>query len=317
MTANSQSSEAITNGSAKDAVPADVKATSEEKSVDREPNSVDEGKDGNEEPAVPAGSVSEVKNIYRSPKDSDGNWTWVDKYPEDVEDAAENEETEKFAVVVRNIKSQDSRKKLEADSIVVQSAWLKKALGVILKDYPGIACELKRLEFSAPFAPFVHRWAEFVEYMQRKDLDPTEKEHLDILHGILKYEIGDSIKAFEDYVVNGVITFKHLWMIFQPGSVVLGALRGPLSAFELDEAEYMANQCGNFLRIHCDCVDFGGKEFGRHKEKIDIPEFLGIKKITSLNAFPWAFHEDKVAVSASLIKRGELFEKLAGHQYKA
>ncbi|SPQ19199.1 5205ab59-1476-49f2-a0f2-aafccc9b002c [Thermothielavioides terrestris] len=74
-----------------------------------------------EKPKVPVGSVSEVKNIYKGASDEDGNWTWVDKYPDDVEEAAENEETATFAIVVRNQKSNDSRKKLEAHSIVVQS----------------------------------------------------------------------------------------------------------------------------------------------------------------------------------------------------
>jgi len=241
----------------------------------------------------------------------------VDKYPEDVQEAAENEETEKFAVVVRNVKSNDSRKKLEAHSIVIQSPWLKTALAQILKDYPGVACELKRLTFEAPFQPFVHRWAEFVEFMGDKSLDGTTKEHLTMLHDILQYEIGDSIKAFEDYVLNGVITFQHLWMIFQPGSLVLAAHKGPLSAFELDESEYMENQCGKFLQLRCDCIDYGGKNFGRYTEKINVSEFIGTKKITGLNAYPWAFHENPTAVRAALVKRGQIFENLAGHHYKA
>lgn len=161
---------------------------------------------------APVGSVSEVKNIYKSSKDKDGVWTWVNKYPEDVEEPAENAVTDTYAVLVRNVKSQDGRKKLEAHSIVVQSPWLQKALGdVILKDYPGVACELKRLTFEAPFKPFIHRWFELLEYMKRPDLEVTTKEHLTVLHDILQYEIGDSIKAYEDYVLNGVITFEHLW----------------------------------------------------------------------------------------------------------
>lgn len=161
---------------------------------------------------TPVGSVSEVKNIYKSSKDKDGVWTWVNKYPEDVAEPAENAVTDTYAVLVRNVKSQDGRKKLEAHSIVVQSPWLQKALGdVILKDYPGVACELKRLTFEAPFKPFIHRWFELLEYMKRPDLDIKTKEHLVILHDILQYEIGDSIKAYEDYVLNGLITFEHLW----------------------------------------------------------------------------------------------------------
>ncbi|WQF82149.1 Putative AAA+ ATPase domain, ATPase, AAA-type, core [Colletotrichum destructivum] len=298
-----------TNGNTEetDKASADTKADEKE-----EPKESKEPK----KPLAPFGSIASPKNIYKSPKDSDGNWTWVDKYPEDVEDAAENEETAQYAVVVRNVKSNDSRKKLEADSIVIQSPWLKKALADVLDGYTGVACELDRLEFEAPFRPFVHRWTEFRKYLDNRDLDDTTREHLAILHDILQYEIGHSIKAFEDYVVKGVITFEHLWMMFQPGAVVLAAHKGPLSAFELDETEYMENQCGKFLQLRADCVDYGGKTFGRHREKINIPEFLGTKKITGLNAYPWAFHPDREALRAALIRRGSIFEELAGHHYK-
>jgi hypothetical protein len=122
--------------------------------------SKDEAKEGEEKekPKVQVGSVAEAKNIYKGASDDDGNWTWVDKYPDDVEEAAENEETATFAVVVRNQKSNDSRKKLEAHSIIVQSPQIRAALAEIMADYPGVACELTRLEFEAPFKPFVHRW---------------------------------------------------------------------------------------------------------------------------------------------------------------
>ncbi|KAK4170545.1 mitochondrial sorting [Cladorrhinum sp. PSN259] len=275
--------------------------------------SKDEDKD---KPKVPVGSVSEPKNIYRGAADDDGNWTWVDKYPDDVEEAAENEETAKYAVLVRNQKSNDSRKKLEAHSIIVQSPWLKKVLADIFEDYPGVACELTRLEFEAPFKPFVHRWAEFKACLEKPDLDEKTKDHLKVLFDILSYEIGDNIKSFQDYVANGVVSFKDLWMIFQPGNTVLAAYLGPLSAFEMVETEYMANNCGKFLQVRCDCVDYGGKEFGRFQEAINIPEFIGTKKITGLKVYPLSFHEDKEALVASLIKRGEIFEKLAGHNYK-
>ncbi|KAK8099065.1 uncharacterized protein PG998_012306 [Apiospora kogelbergensis] len=269
--------------------------------------------------SVHAGSLSDVKNIYRSPKDKDGVWTWVNKYPEDVEEAAENEETAQYAVLVRNIKSPDSRKKLEAHSIVIQSPWLKTALGKILKDYPGVACELERLIFEAPFQPFVHRWKDFVKYKSEEaELDDTTKEHLTILYDILLYEIGDSIKAFEDYVEKGVVTYEHLWMILQPGSPILAAYKGPLSAFELHDMAYMESQrCGKFLRLHSDCIDYDGKSFGRCRETIDILMFVGNKKITELPAYPLSFHPKPSEIGASLIKRGELFEALAGHHFKS
>ncbi|KAK3372305.1 P-loop containing nucleoside triphosphate hydrolase protein [Podospora didyma] len=303
------------------------KATSEakdgEEKKDGDEKKDDDKKDGEEEKdkvkkvLAPVGSVSSAKNIYKSVVDDDGNWTWVDKYPEDAEEAAENEETATYAVLVRNMKSNDSRKKLEAHSIIIQSPLLKTVLAEVLADYPGVACELERLEFEAPFEPFVHRWAEFVKYMDKPDLDPKIKEHLVVLRDILVYEIGDSIKAFEDYVKNGVVTFGHLWMIFQPGAIIVSEYKGPMSAFELVETEYMANQCGKFLELRADCVDYGGKTFGRYQETIVISEFIGAKKINSLNVYPWVFHANPDKLAADLTKRGELWESLAGYHYKS
>lgn len=160
------------------------------------------------------------------------------------------------------------------------------------------------------------RRAEFTKYIEKPDLDEKTKEHMKVLYDIINYEIGDNVKTFQDYVVNGVVSFRDLWMIFQPGNVVVSAYLGPLSAFEMVETEYMSNQCGKFLQVRCDCVDYGGKEFGRYQEGINIPEFLGTKKITGLKVYPLHFHDDKEAVGAKLVKRGEIFEALAGHHYK-
>lgn len=295
-----------TNGETKSDNETSTDGSDEEKEEDDKPK----------EPLAPTGSISSTKNIYASPKDEDGNWTWTDKYPENAHEAAENDETAQYAVLVRNIKSKDSRKKLEAHSIVIQSPWLKTALAEILEGYTGIACELERLEFTAPFHPFVHRWTEICKYMEKPDLEDKTKEHLQILHDVLSYEIGDAVKVFDDYVAKGVITFEHLWMIFQPGAVILCAHKGPLSAFELEETEYKATQCGKFLAVSADCVDNSGKNFGRYGESIKIPEFLGTKKITGLNAYPMAFHPEKELVRDSLIRRGQIFEELAGHHYK-
>lgn len=64
------------------------------------------------------GVLAETVNIYRSKKDVDGQWTYVSEPPEDVAEPAENEGTERAAIVVRNRKSMDSRRKMEADSII-------------------------------------------------------------------------------------------------------------------------------------------------------------------------------------------------------
>ena len=79
-----------------------------------------------------------IKDLYQGPEDKRGRFTWTDKYPEDLEKAAEDEITARFAILVRHKKCfDDSRKNLEIHSIVIQSPLLKQVLGSVLDNYPG------------------------------------------------------------------------------------------------------------------------------------------------------------------------------------
>lgn len=88
------------------------------------------------EEVTKVGMECDLKNLYQK-EDDRGRHTWTDKYPDDLDEAAENEMTARYAILVRNKKSFDSRKKLEIDSIVIQSPLLKTVLTKVLKDYPG------------------------------------------------------------------------------------------------------------------------------------------------------------------------------------
>jgi len=97
---------------------------------------VKDGADDEAKEAIKVGMECDLKHLYQK-EDDKGRTSWTDTYPEDLDEAAENETTAKFAILVRNKKSFDSRKKLEIDSIVVQSPLLKNVLSKVLKNYPG------------------------------------------------------------------------------------------------------------------------------------------------------------------------------------
>ncbi|KAF2654956.1 ATPase [Lophiostoma macrostomum CBS 122681] len=270
-------------------------------------------KDGDTEPPVPVGSLNSSANIYWN-KDDD---TWTSKEPEDTK-PAEGKDTIGHAIVIRQQKSSDSRKKYEIHSIVVQSPSLKIALGDILEDYPGVCCNLDRLVFKAPFQPFVHRWGALLEYMEREDLETVTKEHMTLLHTVLKKELGDTIKAFEDYVTNGVVTYEHAWIIFQPQAVIV-APSGPgeIVAVRLKNGFYAETDDGNVYSMNCQRVDWNGKSFGWADEHVQLPEFIGVKPISELPIFPLAFHADQESVRLGLIERGKRFAALSGYHYRS
>ncbi|OCT48424.1 hypothetical protein CLCR_04434 [Cladophialophora carrionii] len=99
-----------------------------------------------EEPAVPQGSITKVKSTH-----------WETEGPVDAVDTAENEETARFAFLVRKLISYDSRKKYDIHSIIGQSPWLKKALGVILEGYPQYHHEPRPPRICRAF-PSIRAW---------------------------------------------------------------------------------------------------------------------------------------------------------------
>lgn len=267
-------------------------------------------------PAAKAGMILDVKNLYQGKSDARGRSTWVDKYPDDLEEAAENAETDRYALLVRNKKCYDGRKKLQIDSIVIQSPLLKNALAVILKDYPGVTPSLDRLTFNPPFKPFVHRWSRFVDAVGNEE-DPDTKSHLELFYKILEGELSDQIKSRDDFIRNGVITYDACWMLFEPGTTVFTILNGYKTALKLINGDYQQTRCGEFYVLSCQAIDWDGENFGWDSTKISIAEFSGTTKITKLPSFPLVYHPAVEKVMVDLTRRGKIFESLHGYHYKS
>jgi hypothetical protein len=266
---------------------------------------------------APEGTLCSTRKLYQGPPDSNKKSTWLDKEPKDVADAAENEETAQHAFITRLQKSEDSRKKYEIHSIIIQSPHLKHALTEILHDYPGVHCGLRRLEFEAPFRPFVHRWPQLLEYRARTGLDKSTAEHIELLYDVLRVELQDVIKTLEDYVDHGIVTYEHLWTIYQPGSIIYSnSHNGAPAAYRLRSGAYVKTQCGNAYQLTVEAIDWDGNHFGRSLEAIRVFEFLGTCSILGLKAFPLSFHPHEEKVKELLIARGKKFEQLAGSHYK-
>ena len=272
----------------------------------------DDGEASDKEP----GMIADVKNLYQSKPDNRGKTTWVDKYPDDLEEAAENAQTARYALLIRFTKCYDGRKKLQVNSIIIQSPLLKKALGKILKDYPGITTSLDRLTFTAPFQPFVHRWTKLVEALASEQ-NTEPHAHLRLLYRILEEELRDDLKARDDFILNGVITYSTLWMIFEPGTVVFSVKNGQHCAAKFTSGNYQQTPCGEIYALRCQIVDWDGEKFGLGNESSKIPAFQGTMEITKLSAFPLIYHPDISGVKCDLISRGKVFEELSGYHYKA
>ena len=110
---------------------------------------------------------------------------------------------------------------------------------------------LARLTFEAPFKPFVHRWEQFNKVIYEQD-DVATKEHLILLFTTLKKELKETVAAKDDFTANGVITYEHLWAIFQPSYIVYNLEDGRDHAFQFDVRNYREpEKYGPCYKLQC------------------------------------------------------------------
>lgn len=268
------------------------------------------------------------KHLYSGKEDKHGRFQWQSFIPEDVGKPAEDAETQKWALLVRNIKVyNDPRKVMMVHSIVIQSPLLKALLGKVLAGYPGVTVGLQRLEFSGRFEPIIHRWSGLVAAIEQLkkdqesgDAEATDAEklkHAELLYKLLSTEFKSIIDASVDMKSKGVMTYEHLWTLFQPGSYVYSKQEGQDRIFRLCSSHYGQGREGNPVYwLNCQYVDWDGTRFGTNKLNISISKYEGTKVIANLPALPLAFHADKVDLKNRLIERGTKVEGFAGSYYR-
>jgi hypothetical protein len=143
------------------------------------------------------------------------------------------------------------------------------------------------------------------------------RAHLLLLYTTLHTELKDLIAARDDYIKNNVITYDHLFMIFQPGSTIYSEQWGRHCASKFTHGCYTESVYGPCYGVNAQRVDWDGDKFGYAREQHFIYSFAGTKKIEDLETFPLEFHPEQQKVRGILVKRGRLFEQYHGYHYKA
>lgn len=299
---------------ATDAVNGDSVKEADKDSAPKEPEDAD--------PCEP-GMKTGIKDLYSGKEDKKGRYQWQDTVPDDLGVAVENDKTAKWALLVRHVKVYgDATKVLAIHSIVVQSPLLKKLLGDVLKGYPGITADLNRLEFSGKFEPLIHRWAELQAAISKigneTEEQRTTKEHADLFLNILVKEFKDLIDTSQDMISKRVMTYEHLWTLFQPGSIMFTRQDGQETALQLQSTRYGQDSGGNpCFWVVGKYVDWDGTAFGTSQINVSIKYYSGTRPIVQLRIFPLDYHPKSDEVKQKLTERGAKVEELAGVNYKA
>ncbi|KAK8037520.1 hypothetical protein PG991_000866 [Apiospora marii] len=182
-----------------------------------------------------SGIECDVQTLYPGPPKCNCCTNWVEEYPENLKSSVEEQpESKRKALVVRMGLNHGEGKPLALHSIVVQNQHIKDLLGDVFQGYGGITTTLNKLVFRAPFHPFYYRWTRFQSLLaQKKQEDAGASAYSQLLYNILQHELKETMEEANDMCAKGVITYKLLWAIFEPGTRVYSTLDG-LDQFYLE-----------------------------------------------------------------------------------
>ncbi|GLB08332.1 hypothetical protein AtubIFM57258_004220 [Aspergillus tubingensis] len=259
---------------------------------------------------APAGTICETLNLYQTSSNHNGIISWSRDPAAGMWGQDKAPDSGQYALLARNIRGSKGHREYELDSIVVQSDHIKRILARVMDGYPGITMSRKRVQFSKPFEPFVHRW-EMLSEAKDNESNAQAKAHVDLLYGVLAAELNDVITNKQNLVLNGLITFNMLWTIFEPGRLALSTVNDCNRAFWVENS-----WIGQSFEIDTVYIDYDGYEFGYRKHRLSVPTFEGTKPIMSLPVIPFLFHNDKDTLHESLTLRGKLWYQQKGHHHK-
>jgi hypothetical protein len=223
------------------------------------------------------------------------------------------DEFAQYALILRHTKCYDGRKSLSICSVLVQSEPLKTFLGKVLDGYPGVTTSLERLEFHQPFRPLVHRWESLVKAREEEELNSTAKEHVDHLLKIFEGELKDTLERKKDLIRNGVITPTLVWILFEPGDMVISNSNTP-RGYLFSSAQLRGGS--NEWVLTCKHIDFDGIRFGDKEQQFFVDAFIGTMPITSLPVYPLKYHTVKDDVRKTLIAQGKRWEEHKWYHYR-
>lgn len=261
---------------------------------------------------APKGSLCDIHNLYQTKPDENGRTSWS-KTPPTLEEAAENEESAQYSLILRHIKCYDGRRPLQLHSVIVQSEPLKVFLGKVLHKYPGVTTELKRLEFSKPFKPLVHRWEALIK-ARDEEKDLTTKGHVDLFYKILEEELRDTLDRKKDLLRNGVITHDLIWTIFEPEHMVISSIAGRTRGYLHTDA-VLDCQTATW-HMAAKFIDFDGSKFGWDSQRFDICAFTGTVPIVALPVSPLKYHAKQDIIRQTLAAQGKIWEEHKGYHFK-
>ncbi|UPL03231.1 hypothetical protein LCI18_014165 [Fusarium solani-melongenae] len=148
-----------------------------------------------------------------------------------------------------------------------------------------------------------------------------KRKHLKVMIKYIDKDYETTKESLYPMLESGLITFDLLWALWKPNTLAYTTTYGCTSeprVFRVDMATPQSSIVkGRFYAIDGKYVEFDGKRFGYGNMAVDVDEFQGARRITSLPCYPLQYHQNESKLRADLIERGKKFVNLSGVHYKS
>ncbi|KAH8602958.1 hypothetical protein B0O99DRAFT_679939 [Bisporella sp. PMI_857] len=230
---------------------------------------------------------------------------------------------------------------LQPYSIVIYSQNLLRLFRRFIGDYPGYSFNGKSLRVSPPnYQPLVHYYNdlvalndgtfepgfefEHVSELMSKDgsisngitdlIDDATKSDLTILLNHLKPHYLRIYRPLEALIGTGVVSYKILWFLFKPGSLMYAKVGGNLQGFVFESGRHDTERedAGTkikfvrFWEARCWNLSYNAGRIWKSYTLLRIYKFDGVKPILSLSFFPCEYYDKEhgLALKEKLLRTG-------------
>ncbi|KAF5243476.1 hypothetical protein FAUST_2832 [Fusarium austroamericanum] len=156
---------------------------------------------------------------------------------------------------------------------------------------------------------------------KNKERLKDKRKHLKVLIKYLDHDFESTKESLHPMLESGLITFDLLWALWKPNTLAYTTTYGSTQeprVFKVEMAQlHRSIMKGEFYYVDGKYFEFDGKRFGYGNTSVEMEEFQGAKKITSLTCYPLQYHQNEEKLRRDLIERGKKFVSLSGVHYKS
>jgi len=228
---------------------------------------------------------------------------------------------------------------IRVGSIQIYSTHLLSLFQSLIREYPSQSLKGSRLVIDRPFNLLAHYYNDLVALRNRGSqespeakgktsarvdfaslaavaVDERTKADLNILLRVFERVYIKEFSPEEERYATGVASYKHLWFLYKPGSLVYGKVGGKLAGYVFRWSEETIDDRNNRDRktfnVHCWSLVYDGRRILRTNATFAIRKFQGVKPIFSLPVFPVEFIDvsDGGKTKEKLQELGEKFHSI-------